>query len=101
MNEVQTVNVVLMEKAMKIIQEMNKSSDLEYRKIMLEKVIAQLQKDNQKLIGEMQVKDIPLVAKFMESAFEAGVAVATALQSKEMKISEVQEMVETSPQYIG
>ena|SRR3989344_2321229 len=99
MNEVHTINRALMEKATKIMQDMNKSKDLEYRRIVLEKVIAQLQKDNQTLIGEMQVKDIPLVAKFMEAAFTAGVAIAATMNDTDIHMNEITE--ETEPQYIG
>ncbi|MEK6900750.1 MAG: hypothetical protein AABX37_00225 [Nanoarchaeota archaeon] len=109
MNEVQMINRAFIEKATKIMQEMNKSNDGEYRKIVLEKAIARLQKDNQTLLAEMHMKDIPLVAKFMESAFAAGVAIAATMNNKDIPRNEIGNsnetgnniIEETEPQYIG
>lgn len=103
MNQIQMINGAFMEKAAKIMQDMNKSKDGEYRKIVLEKAIAQLQKDNQTLLAEMQMKDIPLMMKFMESAFAAGVAIAATMNDKDIQRNEIgNELIEeTEPQYIG
>ncbi len=101
MNEMQTFNTVLQLKVMKLMENINKSPDPEYRKVMLEKAITQLREDNQHLMGEIHVKDVPLLMKFMESALEAGVLLAMVMHNKDTTVNEIQQVVEPSPTYIG
>jgi hypothetical protein len=69
----EVINMVLSDKTAQVVEECNLSQDIKYAQKLFNEKLSKLEKEMNRLMPELKIKEIPLLNNIVLSSFELGV----------------------------